>query len=323
MNKDAVRVNQIDLPTVFPSMRLLEALRVGWSIPCLFAAAVVFAGFQMDFGTSFKDGPLDVTTAVSPIVPMTIAKGIHSVEVCVVHGSNSGLIEFVLLFIRMAFFAFGAVAIARCTVQVVNRNERSGVIRLFQYCGKSWKPIVISTLLAAAIGLLGLFCFRVVGRMVLWSSGSSGEVSVPNIFFWLCSFVYLIGLYILMAGWLLGLSAIAIDGVDGAEALSRGISYVLSRFRRTTCFLIIIHLIAKLSGHVTWWSVTLSGKLAFRSISESPQTQPHFSAGFDSFRFFIVECIHLSSVCCGLAIAYLILRQLIDNVDMREISVGK
>ena len=55
MNKDAVRVNQIDLPAVFPSIRLLESLRAAWSIPCLMAAALVYAGFKVDFGEAFEN----------------------------------------------------------------------------------------------------------------------------------------------------------------------------------------------------------------------------------------------------------------------------
>jgi hypothetical protein len=47
---------------------------------------------------------------------------------------------------------------------------------------------------------------------------------------------------------------------------------------------------------------------------------PPLSGGFDSFRTCLVECVQLSTFCCGLALAYLILRQMIDNVDLREIS---
>jgi ABC-type uncharacterized transport system permease subunit len=130
-------------------------------------------------------------------------------------------------------------------------------------------------------------------------------------------------LFVLLAGWLLGLSAIAIDRVDGAEALSRGISYVLSRFRRTVSFAIIIGVIAKLVGLATWMCVTTTGKMALRSINENPNSPPELSAGFDSFRMWVVEAVQFSTVCCGLAIAYLLMRQVIDHVDFREISDKK
>ena len=144
-----------------------------------------------------------------------------------------------------------------------------------------------------------------------------------NIVFWLYSLLTIVGLYIVLAGWLLGLSAIAIDCVDGAEALSRGISFVLSRFRRTSCFLILIGLLANVAGKITAVCVTVSGSVALRSISKSPQVPPMVSEGFASFRTGLAECVHLSAFCCGLAIAYLILRQMIDNVDLREISDQK
>jgi hypothetical protein len=319
MNKDAVRINQIDLPMAFPSVRLLESLRGAWSIPCLMAAVFAFAGSRIHSGTSSNGDSLELTSAVSPFVPSAIEQIILNAETLAVFGSSRGPAASLSLIIHMFCVGFGAVGISRFIALVVNRQERSGVLRTAIFCFSCWKPILVSTSLASVIGLMGLLVFRAAGKVTVWFSGVSGAASIPNIAFWLSSLMLWIVLFVLLAGWLLGLSAMAIDRVDGAEALSRGISYVLSRFRRTVSFAIIIGVIAKLVGLATWMCVTTTGKMAFRSISENPNSPPELSAGFESFRMWVVEAVQFSTVCCGLAIAYLILRQVIDNVDFREI----
>ena len=323
MNKDAVRINQIDLPMAFPSVRLLESLRGAWSIPCLMAAVFAFAGSRIDFGTSSNSDSLELTSAVSPFVPSAITQIILNAETLAVFGSSRGPAAYLSLIVHMLCVGFGAVGISRFIALVVNRQERSGVLRTAIFCFSCWKPILVSTSLASVIGLMGLLVFRAAGKVTVWFSGASGAASIPNIAFWLSSLMLWIVLFVLLAGWLLGLSAMAIDRVDGAEALSRGISYVLSRFRRTVSFAIIIGVIAKLVGLATWMCVTTTGKMALRSINENPKSPPELSAGFESFRMWVVEAVQFSTVCCGLAIAYLILRQVIDNVDFREISDQK
>lgn len=320
MNKDAVRVNQIDLPAVFPSIRLLESLRAAWSIPCLMAAAFVYAGFKVGFGESFVNESLEMTAARSPFVPATIARLIFGAQAIFTHGVFRELQVFAILILRMLCLGFAAVGIARFAALLVSRDERSGVLRTVRIVVGSWKPIFVSTSLAMAIGLIGLLLFRTMGHLAVWMSPAPEAVSLSNIVFWLCSLGTMIGLYVVLAGWLLGLSAIAVDRVDGAEALSRGISYVLSRFRRTSCYVILIGLIAETAGQVTSWAVTASGGIALRSIRQGLQESRPLSGGFEFFRTGVVECVQLSAFCCGLAIAYLILRQMVDNVDHREIS---
>ena len=320
MNKDAVRVNQIDLPTVFPSVRLLETLRAAWSIPCLMAAALVYAGFQVDLGASIENESPYLTATLTPLFSETLVQGIFNIEAIFVYGSTRGLAVVATLAFRMLCLGFGIVGIARFTALLVNRHERSGILRTVRFIVGSWRPVVVSTSLTMAIGLMGLLFFRVVGHLSAWISPESDVVSLPNIVFWLCSLGTLIGLYVVLTGWMLGLSAIAVDRVDGAEALSRGISYVLSRFRRTSCFLIIIGLIANIAALITSWAATVSGNVALRSIRQGLQESPPLSGGFDSFRMGLIECVRLSTFCCGVAIVYLILRQMIDNVDHREIS---
>jgi hypothetical protein len=323
MNKDAVRVNQIDLPAVFPSVRLMESLRAAWSIPCLIAAALAYAVFQVDLGASLNNESLDLTAALSPFISTTISKWIFNIEAIFVYGSTRGVAVIAALFVRMLCLGFAAVGIARFAALLVNRHERSGILRTFRFMAGSWKPVIVSTCLTMGIGLIALLLFRILGYFSTWGKRGPDIASASNIVYWSYTCGTLIALYILLTGWLLGLSAIAVDRVDGAESLSRGISYVLSRFRRTSCYLIIIGLIANIAGQVTSWAVTISGSIALRSISETPQASPPLSGGFDWFRTCLVECVQLSTFCCGLALAYLILRQMIDNVDLREISDQK
>ncbi|MFO1003347.1 MAG: hypothetical protein U0936_23685 [Planctomycetaceae bacterium] len=56
-----------------------------------------------------------------------------------------------------------------------------------------------------------------------------------------------------------------------------------------------------------------------------PDSAPHVDslAGITAYRGWGVECVQFSTFCCGLAIATLILREIIDNVDHREISDQK
>ena len=323
MNKDAVRVNQIDLPAIFPSLRLLESLRTAWSIPCLMAAAIVYAGFHVDFGGSFKNESPYLTATLTPFISRTLAQGMDNIEAIFVQGSAYGWGGIATLIVRMLCLGFGAVGIARFGGLLVTRHQRSGILRTVRFTAGSWKPVIVSTSLTLTIGLMGLQFFRIVGHLSAWISSEPNVVSLSNIIFWLCSFVTLIGLYVLLTGWLLGLSAIAVDQVDGAEALSRGISYVLSRFRRASCCLILNALIAYIVAQVTSWAVTVSGSVALRSIDPDSQLSASLTGGFNTFRTGFVECVQLSTFCCGLTLAYLILRQMVDNVDHREISDQK
>lgn len=323
MNKDAVRVNQIDLPMVFPSLRLLESLRASWAIPCLLAAVFVYAGFQINLGTSLNSESLDLTSAVSAFIPSTLAHWVLNIEVVLVYGMTRGVAVIGVLLLRMLFLGFAAVGIARFTALLINRNERSGGLRILRFVAGCWKPILVSTTLTMAIVLLGVLCFQIAGYLPTWSSGGPNAADTLNIVFWLYSLVTLVGLSIVLTGWLLGLSAIAIDCVDGAEALSRGISYVLSRFRRTFCFLIVIGVLANIAGKIAALCATVSGGIALRSLNKSSQIPPMMSEGFVAFRTALTECVSLSTFCCGLALAYMILRQVIDNVELREISDQK
>lgn len=318
MNKDAVRVDQIDLPTVFPTLRLLDSLRVAWSMTCLIAAALVSAGFQIQRPTTVQKNPLGLVSILLemlPTIPSQLTAHLTTLAI-----SDGGLRMWITLMIRLTCIGFCATAIARCTAMTVTRNERLGVIATAR-CGlQRWKPIIVSTSLVLTIGFMIWASFRLVGLISLWVSGSAETALVPGIGLWIYSTLMLIAAAVLLTGWLIGLSAIAVDDVDGAEALSRGISYVLSRFRRTISYAILILLLAELAGRVTRMSLTFSAEIAFRSISTTAELTSKTPPWFEGVRAFGVDCVELSVICCGLAIVYLILRRVVDNVELREIA---
>lgn len=129
----------------------------------------------------------------------------------------------------------------------------------------------------------------------------------------LASLLYIVGCLVLGSGWLLSLAAIAIDRCDGAEGLSRGISYVLSRWQRVVIYTITGFVLIAICNIVFWWLASVAIPLTAAAGAQSNASL------FKNF----AEILRLSVFFCEIAIAYVLLRNVEDGVSLREMDSGE
>ena len=184
----------------------------------------------------------------------------------------------------------------------------SGLIASLRYSLQNWQAILVSALLSGILlGLLGV-AFRVfcwVGAMI--------HPSMTAVTSLLC----VLGCVVLGMGWLLSLAAIAIDRCDGAEALSRGICYVLSRWQRILIYAAGCCMILWMSDLVVSVVIANANGLISAMLGKADSVRARTSLHL--FR----EAILVSIFFCETAIAYVLLRNVEDGVSLREIDGGQ
>ena len=179
---------------------------------------------------------------------------------------------------------------------------------------QSWKSILISTLLSGI--LLGLLC---VAFWILRWAGTKTHISITAA----ALLMYIVGCLVLGIGWLLSIAAIAIDRCDGAEALSRGINYVLSRWLRVVIYATVCCLMmASFSLVVEWLSDQAHALSSSVYRNPDPVLRGEFLISLWSTHGSFGELIRLSIFYCEIAIAYVLLRNAEDGVSLREIDGG-
>lgn len=315
MNEDGVRVTRIDWQTAIPSLRLLDAIRLAISlhvfVPALLLmfltrAASQFSYAQFGLLTSeiSRHSLLDVSDFKMPGFLDTIS-GSMSV-IATGGGSQLSASEVtVILGLWMLMFGFcGVVAIRSAGCRTCTGTE-SGLFASAKLSLHSWKSIVVSAVLTWI--LLGLLC--TVFRVFCWA-GAGTSVGITTV----ASLMYIVGCMVLGIGWLLSLAAIAIDRCDGAEALSRGICYVLSHWLRVVVYCIVFCLLMMSCDVAFSWLAINAHRLA----SAADAT----SAGGTTLQL-TGEVVRLSLFFCEIAVAYVLLRNLEDGVSPREIDGGR
>ena len=179
---------------------------------------------------------------------------------------------------------------------------------------QSWKAILISALLSWV--LLGLLC---AAFWILYQVGTTTHEGISG----MASLMYVVGCVVLGIAWLLSLAAISIDRCDGAEALSRGISYVLSRWLRVFVYVTLYCLIMVIFNLVAQLLAEQAHALAsFTYRNPDPMTRDAFRISVWSTLDRFVELLRLSILLCEIAIAYVLLRHVEDGVSLREIDGG-
>jgi len=314
MNEDGVRVTRIDWLTAVPSLRLCEAVRCAVSPGALFPAALFLylclgsaAFFPPWFESRFvTDSGSSLSGRSKSAFEMPHFLGSCSAKVRVFANgamleSFESVISLAAIMLVFGFCAIPAMRLVGCRIcSASGCGLRAGAKLSLQ----SWKAILTSSLLSLI--LLSLLC--VTFRTSRWF-GSMTFDSITS----LAALLYIVGCLVLGSGWLLSLAAIAIDRCDGAEALSRGISYVLSRWQRVVIYAIAGFVLIGICNGVFWW-------LADSALSLTTVAAVDPKAGL--FKQF-ADVLRLSLLLCEIAIAYVLLRNVEDGVSLREIDGGK
>lgn len=314
MNEDGVRVTRIDWLSAIPTLRLLDAIRLAVSPHALLSALLLTLLIRAVSQVSYAQFGL-LTTEISrrsllgvPGFRMPWFLDTISGSMFVIatdgesHLSVGGVT--VTLCLWMLMFGFCGVAAIRSAGCRVCTGTGSGLIESAKLSLQSWKSILVGVILTWF--LLGLLF--TVFRVFCWAGARTTGVITT-----IASLMYIVGCMVLGIGWLLSLAAIAIDRCQGAEAVSRGICYVLSHWLRVVVYGIVFCLLMKSCDVAFSWLAMNAYNLA----SAADKT----SASGKTLQL-TAEALRLSLCFCEIAIAYVLLRNVEDGVSLREIDGG-
>ncbi len=314
MNEDGARVTKIDWLTAVPSLRLCEAVRFAVSPRALFPAALflgLYRGPAWLLGSWYSSGfQTDSVGRLSGFSkPAFESPHVLGALLANVSSFGSGTIQksfdnFFLLAAIMLVFGFCAIPVMRFVGCQICSASGDGLVAGATLSLRSWKAILTSSILALI--LLTLLCLAF--RMSRWIDDTS-----LNCITSLTALLYIVGCLVLASGWLLSLAAIAIDRCDGAEALSRGISYILSRWQRVLIYTMSGFVLIEICNRSFWWLAAVASPLT---------TTPGANSEIGLFNQF-AEVLRLSVLLSEIAIAYVLLRNVEDGVSLREIDGGK
>jgi hypothetical protein len=322
MNDDAVRVNRVDFRAAMPSLLLLEAARLAFSIQCLVPTSLsilllLAAGSWMGTPTAMEAGPDGLAPFAVPVPFLWMHADARTIAV---RGISAGFTPLIRLSICMVLTGLTGVAVARASGQQICADRRTGAIRSIRHALRSIRSILVSCFLFGILSGMGLIVFWLLLKITGLVSAASQPETLWNTPAWLGALVLITVAGICATGWLLSLSAIGVDCCDGPESLSRGISYTLSRFRRSCCYAVVISLMTWLLAAGCSYLLYQAAILSAQSLQSSSDEIELSGPAFQQFRCFIVESWKLSVVFSSVTITYVLLRQREDGVDLQEMT---
>ena len=321
MNEDAVKVSQINPWTALPSLRLIEALPLGSSagslLPCVFGLwALVLLSTTLSPPAAIAE-----RSVFAEVLPDAIVGIISDSREIAVVGVGAGITRILRLLISVVVVGFVGTAVSRSAGMRFCKDPGTGAIQSLVHASRLWKSTLLTSGLFGLLSFMSLLPFRIVAGLFFVASGSGDTTHVFSIVVWAAALTLMIAMFICAVGWLLSLASVGVDRCGGAESLSRGISYVLSRFWRTTCYVGVVILLSWLSGRVFEFILTQAAVLAEESIHGDPrQTGP--ASTFLQVCSILVHSVRLSVFFSGLAISYVLLRHFEDNVSLQETDSG-
>ncbi len=336
MNSDPVRVSRIDFQKAIPSLRLFEAIPLAFSVPILLPSLIVAVAGVWIPTTSPGDEfhpPHFYDWPGMGYGPELLSSLISHLRLVSARGLAVGGGAFVRLGLLASILAVLGVTVARAAGLKFCSDRRVGLFRSVRYAISSLKSICTGLALISLIcGIVVLgFRFLVMVTVVAPKPEDSELMGVlPG---WLGGVLLIVLLLICVVAWLLSLAAIGVDSCDGPESLSRGICFVLSRFRMAVMHVaIVMMLCASTPFVVSLISLPASelvrgarlGPFTFRTDrAYSTQYQYLDRHPFSTLHDLVTETIRLSLFFSGITICYVLLRQAEDGVSLTEIDGGK
>lgn len=332
-NRDPIAVRQVQWLTVFPVLHLLRSLRNAFRLRVLLPCGVLIICLifvpQSSFTSLFTRpvaSPLSAEASILPVpgrglLPVPLA-GLLCWPLRLGTPPDASMVPIVLsLLIVIAVTTIVAVAVARATSQDFCCGSRCGALSSLKYSLQHILASLSATVLAFSLlmllGLPLLFAQWLFGPESRWL-WASGMTSIPLALY---GIVATFGAIVLFAGWLLSLSAIGTDGCAGADALSRGISYILTHKLLTGAYFYS-------AAMVSLFARVVATFLASVAVSELPdimrQSRPAEEArhllsgvGVQGLQLFPLT-VQLGSFLSATCLVYLLLRERVDGVDLHE-----
>lgn len=357
MNADPVTTDRVEWKKVFPGLHILSAVRMAFRlrvlVPCWMA---VLAGMVLvrtvDLHRNWPDaarlGPESyqwrcpdcgglVNDAfhwlqLVPHDPVHAADPLTTFLLYAAAGSGAGRSAAQWLLLPSACLvitAVAAMAVGRATSAEFCSATRCGAIAGLKYGLRHLPAALLSLLIAVVIAGLFLLPLVLAGMFGSPDSAVSAFVMTAWLPLTLVAVLAVPAVMICFIAWLLSLCAIGTDGCGGADALSRGICYLLSHKVRTAWYLLLVtaaSLIARavmiFLAHCAVTVLTLflpqltaqavdprRGSSVFESIMRSSH---ELSLNF------LPAAVQFGAFFSGLTIVYVLLRHREDGVRLEE-----
>ncbi len=294
---------RVDLLAMFPNFRIAFAPFAAMKIRVI-GCLLLLCGLNTWIGSEFRNLPNysskgAVTEDVQPglVSGLTMTVG----DSIVVLNLTPGWLEHLpRLACQLTLITMMCTVVSSFSAKRMFRNESCSILQCFRHALKSWR----SMLQAVAIGS----CLVILCRVSLWlmiafaGLVNASAVAAPV---GMLAFLMLGGLSLLSVG--LGCVAVGYDDCSGAEGVSRGLSYVLSRPGTTVLMLLCTATLSWLTNYLVL--ILLE---SFRQDFARPTTPWNASI--------LMDAIHMAIWLSGIAIMYVRLREEVDGVPEAEVS---
>ena len=336
MNSDPVRVSRIDFLKAIPALRLLEAIPLAFSLQVLVPALMVALAGKWILTISpgdesdppfFYDWP-GMGYGYGPELLSSLGATLRRVSA---RGLEVGGGAFVRLGLIASILAILGVTVARAAGLRFCSDRRVGLIRSVRFAFRSWKSVCTGLALISVICGIVILGFQLLVMVTVVAPQPEDSELMRILPGWLGAVFLIVALQVCLVGWLLSLAAIGVDSCDGPESLSRGICFVLSRFRMTVLHVVIVMMLCAVTSFVVSLTSLPASELVRGARSGPFKTDRDYTTQyqylqehpFSTLHDLLSETISLSLFFSGITVCYVLLRQAEDGVSLTEIDSGK
>ncbi len=343
MNQDPVKVNRIEWFRLFPGLSLLHAARLGFRVRVLVPACLcllVFAARQ-NIARTLVDNEGFATTIdhqsaeATSFSWLSIIPGEHPLPAPIeeiVSGATQILFEgffsnpwkiLSVIWSGLVLLTFG-IAVSRSAATEFCTHSRTGVFSALRFSFRHFRAGLVSTLLTAGIVVAPLLLLVIAGWLAEFVTAGSWLVAICWPVLFLLGVLSVVVTIVCLAGWMLSLAAIGTDQCSGADALSKGINYVLSHKLLTAVYLLVVVVISRVATLLAQWLIETSMLVVCGRITapfdHNDGTSATILAGWMTAIQQVPQAVHLGVFLSGTTIMYVLLRQTEDGVHLREID---
>ena len=304
MNQDPHVLGRVDLMRLFPNLQILLAPIVALRtriIGCLMIFWVLSGLLEFESTASTPPHPgalLPVAILSAPVVD-----GIETIRVNVTSLLNlapHSLKHLPQLVIQLFCLLLSATAIGRFTGNRIFRGESCSMLQCLRQAVRSWQSLLQALAIWAAL--------LVLCRLSLWLALTSASLfHLSSIIAPAATLAFILTVVIVTVAAGLACTAIGYDECSGAEGVSRGLSYVLSRPGVATLMLAC--------------TLVFSRLLSFGAVSLLILYGTEFADPSNTWKSgILLDSLSLAVCISGLTITYVRLREEVDGVPENEVS---
>lgn len=343
-------MDRIRWESVFPAFQILRAARISLSLSMLLPAllAILISDLAVrvfpepspatseEHQEGQKGGNLNamsaVVRAVSTIaVPVPVAQLIRDIQSLLFRGILDTSSRWVRILVHLAVLSLFGLTVCCTAASLFCRQHCTNLQKSVRAASSTISALSVSAGLSLLLIFVPLSLLRITQSLAAWTGAWQWLPSVVFAVLWLSAMLIVLISVVVGFGWLLGICAIAADRCSGADALSRGINYVLSHPLMSMLYgvllLLTIASATTLLQAVSDGAVSLvigfdsAGSILPVQLATAQDVDPMSNAkAMRTFPELVVEAYRFCIFFCGLTIAYILLRQREDSVDPNELQ---